>query len=845
MARGGGRGDKGGGQMAFLDNLVRDLRFSVRSLARSPGFTAVAVLSLALGIGAGTAVFSLVNAILLRALPVPNPEELRVLQWSGTDVHMRSYDGSAWVEDGNRWSDAEAVSPPAFLALRAHGAPEADVFGFYPVPDAAVAADGRAFVASGLMVSDNFFSALQVRPSIGRLLEPGEDYGGGDGVVVAYDCWQRQFGGDPGVLGRTVALNGTAFTVVGVLAPGFSGVQPGEPTDFYVPLSAGSPFLYTSIEADWHWFVRMMARLHPGLSDARLAAALDVGFAGQTGTVLKNAKVQVEAGTGGLAYDREQYGKPLQLILAVVGLVLVAACANLAGLLLARGADRRHEVAVRAALGGGRWRLFQQALTDSLTIALLGGGLGVVLASWGRSTLASLLAGDASGLRYDFSLDHRVLAFSLAITLAAAVMAGLLPSLGASRANPVAAFRSRGAIAPARARVGHLLVVGQICLALLVLTSAGLFARTLANLTRVDVGFPLERLLLVGLNIRGGVGADADPAGFYDRLEASVATIPGVRHAAVVEFPLLSPGGHSGTLAGFVNGPSAAEEMQVSRLRVGEAFFATMGIPIVSGRGPTASDAGDAPKVVVVNESFVRRLVAGRDPIGLAFRMWDAEWRIVGVCGDAKYTNLKEPAPPTAYFPYRQMFYSRFRGTHLRHAYVALRTALPPLAVAADVRRAVARIDPGVAVTAVTTEEQVRDRAIARERLVATLCGGLAGLALLLSWVGLFGLMAYGVARRTPEIGIRMALGASRVNITGPIVRDALLLTTAGIAVGLPLSFVLGRLFRSRLFGVTPGDPWSTLAAVAALLLTAAGAAWIPARRAQRVEPTEALRCDA
>ncbi len=831
--------------MHWIENLRRDVRLGIGSLARSPGFTAVAVLSLAVGIGAGTAVFSLVQAMLLRSLPVPNPHELRIIQWSGTDVRMRSFDGNS-RQDGNRWVAAEAVSHPAFLALRAQGAAVADVFGFYPLRDAAVVAAGQAFVADGAMVSDNFFSALQLRPLAGRVLAPGEDYQGGRmNVVIGHDFWQRRFGLDPGVVGRSVTLDGTAFTVVGVLEPGFTGVQPGQAGDFYVPMSVGSPFLYTSIDADWHWFVRVMARLLAGAADTRLAAALDVAFARQAASTMKQPGILVEPGHAGLAENRDQYRKPLLLMLSAVGLVLLVACANLAGLLLARGAGRRHEVAVRAALGASRWRLFQQSLAESLTIALLGGGLGVLLAAWAQPALVDLLAMDADGLRYDFSLNLPVLGFSLAVSLAAALLAGLLPAIRCGRADPMNALRGHGSLAGLRLRAGRILVVAQVCLSLLVVTSAGLFVRTLANLSRVDAGFSLERLLLVSLNLRGGTYADTSPIQFYERVLAEVAAVPGVKGSAMVEFPLLGPGGSTGGLDALVGGPPApAAPMQVRRLRVSESFFTTMGVPILRGRALSRADSAEAAKAVVVNEAFVRNFLPGRDPVGVSFATWGAQWTIVGVCRDAKYGDIREPASPTAYFPYRQMFYSRYARTHLRTASIAARTALSPLALASEVRQAVARVDPGVAVTMVTTQEEVRDRSIARERLLAIFGGGLAGLALLLSCVGLFGLMAYSVSRRTGEIGVRMALGATRPDVARAVLGEALLLAAAGAAVGLPLSLALTRLVTSQLFGVKPGDPSSMALALVAVLATAAAAAWIPAWRAQRIQPIEALRYD-
>jgi predicted permease len=831
--------------MAWAEHLAGDIRFGVRSLRAAPGLALVAVLSLGLGIGAATAVFSLANAILLRSLPVPNPTDLRLLRWSATDVRVRSYDGAADSRPDGTWTGAESFSPPALASLRARARGQADVFGFYPLTNVAVRAGDQAFVADGLLVSENFLSGLQVRPFIGRLLRPGDDYAADHGsVVIGFEWWERYFGRDPAALGRTVTFNGKAFTIVGVLAPGFTGVQPGLSCSFYVPMAAGSPFLYTAITNDWHWFVRLMARVKPGESDERLASLAAATLAADTGASMKGARVAVEPGQAGLGYDRARYGRPLVLILAVVTLVIASACANLAGLLLVRGTARRHEAAVRAALGGSRGRLFQQALVESATLAVAGGVLGVVLALWGREALASLLSGTADGLRYDFSLDARVLGFSLALTFASALIAGFLPSLRAGQAHPADALRSRGALASPRLRAGRVLVGVQVGLALLVLTCAGLFVRTVVNLGRLDAGFPVERLLIVSLNLRGGVEADLDPARFYERAEAAVAAIPGVRSAAVLEFPLLGAGGSSGDFTWTTGGQPAASSLGVRRLRVSESFFATLGIPIVGGRGFGAQDAADAPKVAVVNESFVRQYVPGGNPIGMAFRMWGADWQIVGVCKDVKYQTLRESPGPTTYYPYKQMFYSRYRASHLRNGSIVARTAVEPLTLSSAVRQAVADVDPGVPITGITTQERVRDQGFSQERLLAALCLGLAALALFLSCVGLFGLMSYSVTRRTGEIGLRMALGATRFDVTAPIVRDALVLTGAGVAVGLPLSFWLTRLVKNQLFGVTPADPLSVALAVTVLFVTAAAAAWIPAHRAQQVEPVDALRHD-
>jgi predicted permease len=610
-------------------------------------------------------------------------------------------------------------------------------------------------------------------------------------------------------------------------------------------MSARSPFLYRAITENDHWFVQLMARLRPGTSDARLKAALNVAFARATAPVVKQPDVLVEPGHGGLTQDRNRYRKPLLLMLGVVGLVMLAACANLTGLSLARGAVRAHELAVRSALGANRWRLFRQALTESIVLTLLGGGLGILLAISGRSAIARLLAGSASGLHYDFSLDFIVLSFSMVIGLITALLSGLWPALRASRVAPVDGLRSRGTMGAPRLRSGRILVASQICLSLLLLTGAGLYVRTLANLTRINAGFSVEKLLIAKLNIRSGDYANNQPAEFYKRVENAIAVLPGVQAVTVIEFPLLAHvGSSSGVdgLSGRSSDPTATTPMQTQRLTVSEAFFTTMGIPILQGRGFAANDAAEAPKVVVVNESFVRDYLPNDDPIGISFSVWSARWQIVGVCRDAKYSDIKEAVKPTTFFPITQRFYSRYRDKHLRDASIAVRTALSPLALSTAVRKVVAQIDPGVAVTQITTQKVVRDQGISQERLLAVLCCSLAGLAVLLSCIGLYSLIAYNVARCTGEIGIRMALGATRRNIAWPILREAVLLALAGVAIGVPVALALARFVKSQLYGVAPTDPTTLIGAGVLLMIVAIFTAWIPARRATKVDPMVALR---
>ncbi len=818
-----------------MSTLDQDLKYELRMLVKSPGFTVVAVLSLALGIGASTAVFSLANAILLRSLPVPNPHELRVLHWTGTNLRLSSWSGGD-----------TSYPPPVFFRLREQAASQADVFGFVPLENIIARSQGEVFPVHGLMVSDNFFSGLGVQPLIGRSLSAGEDYAAaGTSVVISYDWWEKHYALDPVALGQILTLNGTGFTIVGVLPRGFVGVQPGRPAAFYVPMATQSQFLYTAITSNFHWYVRLMARLRPGTSDAQLQAALEVAFAPAVAEFMQEPRITIEPGRGGETYDRSHYRRPLLVMAGVVALVMLVACANLAGLSLARGASRQHELAVRAALGSGRWRLIRQSLTESLVFALLGGGLGILVAVWARTGFARLLAGSAGDLHYDFSLDAKVLGFTLASALVTALLSGLLPALRAGRINPVHGLKCRGALGAPRLRAGRILVAAQIGISLLLLAGAGLYVRTLVNLVRVNAGFNAEKLLLFRVNIRGAGYATADPARFYAGVQDALAAIPGVRAASLVEFPLLSGSGSSGSFNAFSGRPAVdGTSMNACRLTVGETFFSTLGIPIVQGRGFSTTDVEGAPKVIVVNNAFVRKYLPDEDPLGLAIPVWGADWQIVGVCSDIKYSTLKEEVPPTAYFPFRQRFYSRYRESHLRTPCFAVRTVLPPLALVTAARKAVVALDPDVAVTDFTTQDAVRDRSISQERLFAALCGSLAGLALLLSCIGLYGLMAYHVARRTSEIAIRMAIGATGRHIAGPILREALLLAAIGIGVGLPAAFAATGLIKNQLYGVEANDPITMAGAIIVLVTVAVTAAWLPARRAAKVDPMVALRCD-
>ncbi len=825
---------------SFGEALLQDARFALRMLWRSPVFTGVTVISLALGIGAGTAIFALVHAVLLRSLPVPNPHELLVLRWSGTNPQTGNSMGSQ-ISDAAGHVTADSVSYPVFLSLREQCATQADVFGFAELHEMGITVRARhePFAAAGLLVSDNLFPSLGVRALIGRLLGPEDNAGGAAPVIViTYEWWQREFNLDPAALGHAVTLNGNPFTIVGVLPREFPGVVAGNRTEFYVPMSA-QPQLLPSwpLAAPDRWFVRLMARKKPGAHNAHIESALNVAFARETETIMKQPKMLLSDGRTGFSGQRSQYATPLLLLLGIVGVVILVACANLAGLLLARGAARQHEFAVRAAIGAGRWRLIRQSLTESMLIALFGGALGILVAVWGKTIIARLLAGSPDDWHFDTSLDLSVLGFALGMVLLTALLSGLLAALRAGQSDPLAGLRERASLGAPRLRMGRALVVAQVALSVLLLAGAGLYIRTLVNLARINPGFTTENLLLFRVSPRTAGYRGFKSVGFYDSAQQSLAAIPGVQSVTLTQNPLLN-GSMSGGSFFTVTGQSYGFEPGAHKHTVSETFFATMGIPVLLGRELRASDSEQAPKVVVVNQSFARSYFPEKNPLGQTLKVKgnDAEWQIVGVCQDTKYTGIRAEIPPTVYFSFRQ--------DAISFACFAVRTVLPPPAIVPAVRKAVAAVDPLVPLAGITTQSALRDKSIAQERLFASLCGALAFLAVVLSCIGLYGLLANNVARRTSEIGIRMALGATRRNVAGPILREAVLLVLAGLVVGIPASLALARIIQSQLYGVAAADPITFIGGAVLLITVALMSAWIPARRAAKVEPMVALRTE-
>lgn len=827
-----------------IEILWQDFRYSLRLLRRSPVFTIVAVASLALGIGANTLIFSLINTVLLKSLPVRDPHELRVVLWSATKASFENYSGAGTRPQPSGLRTGGSFSYPIYREFRDRAAGFSDLFAFAGVHEASVVHRGEAFTATGLAVSGNFCRGFGVRALLGRTLTPEDDRAGAPPVaVVTHSYWERRAAFDPGILGQNIMLNGSGYTVVGVLPPKVYGPVPGAETDFLVPLSAQPRILPRfPLESQKHWWLQVMGRLEPGADERQARASLEVLFPPllkASAQRIEQAGIVLEDGrSGAVTGYKIQFRRPLLFLLGAVGLVLLIACANLASLLLARGAARRRELALRTAIGAGRFRLVRQLLVESLLLSLAGAGLGLALGASARTVLLSQVLPAGATARFDTATDARVLAFTLALALITALLFGLGPAFRAARVDPVCGLRDDSARTAPRLRLGKGLVSAQVALSLLLLAGAGLMLRTLVNIWSVEPGFQTEGLLLFRLNAATAGYKERQLVDFYERVRQRAAAIPGVTAVTLSDVRLVSGSVSTWgfTVPGRVLKPG--EHLQANTLFVGDAFLATMGIPLLLGRDLAASDNADAPQAAVVNEAFARTIFPSEVPLGKTFRVGKSDIQIVGVCRDAKYSQLTRATEPTMYRPYRQ------KSGQLGAMHFEVRTATPPLSVASAVRRAVTVLDRNVPLTDFKTQEAQIEESIAPQRLLTILCGSFAALAVLLSAVGLYGVMAYTVARRRAEIGIRLALGADRGSVLRMILREALLLVAAGVAVGLPAALALTRLVERALFGVKPQDPATFAGAVLLLLAVAAAAAWVPARRASRLEPVTLLRCE-
>lgn len=810
-----------------MSGFGRDVAYAFRQLRRQPGFTAVVVLTLALGFGANTALFSVVDAVLLRPLPVADPSALVLFQWtSGPSPAVGYLTGEWWQEPATGRFTASSFSYPAFEAFRDDSTTLAATFAWADLRRASLAVDGEADLASGQLVSGGYYAGLGVPAILGRTITPEDDRAGAEVVaVISHGYWQRRFGGAPGVIGRTGTLDGRPFTIVGVSPRGFSGTLPvGHSADVSVPLLAwrapGEPYLS---KPAWYW-LQVMGRLQPGVTAAQaeteMAARLASGSAGRAGD---EPRLRLSDGSQGLTRRRHEQRQPLVVLAAVTGVVLLMACATVAGLLLARGAARQREIGVRLALGAGRRRIVRQLLTESTLLGALGGVLGVALAFWTKDALAASLMPDGAP---SVALDGRALAFLGATSVFVAVLSGLAPALRAARVDLTRDLRD-GERAGARLGLGRTLVVAQVAMSLVLLVGAGLFLRTLRNLTRVDTGLAAEGVHL--FKVHAVTSGKADSLELSRRLLERFQTLPGVRAAGVSTHQLV--GDRTDRTRVTIEGRPASHADEFAHLnRVGGDFFAALGIPMRAGRAIGPQDDVGSPPVVVINEAFARVYFPAQNPLGR--RVNGAE--VVGVAADTRYGALRDPAPPA-------MFVPAFQQTEGSSSF-QVRTVGSSASVAPLLRQAAREVTPTAALYDFTTPRQQVEGSVTRERLLAGLTSFFGALTLLLASLGLYGLMAYAMGRRTREIGVRMALGARPVDVLRMALGGGLRLVLAGAALGVVSALALTRLTTSVLYGVAPSDPLTIATATLLLGGVTLLACWLPARRAARVDPTVALR---
>jgi predicted permease len=834
-----------------LEELGQDLRYTWRTLFRERSVALFAVLSLTLGIGANTAIFSLMEAALWKPMPVRDPQRLRVFTWTaGPHAAVDStWDDWDRVRPNLGYNLSASFTYGAFEAFAADGRVFDRVFAFKPVGRVTALVDGQAELVGADLVSGGTYEGLGIVPALGRPIVPSDDQRGRTRTVavISNGYWTRRFGRDPNVLGRVIQVNQTPVTIVGVNPPGFTGLSSQASPDMFMPLTMQpvvQPYRYTAngnlLDDVDTWWLNVIGRLKPGVTDAEAEAVLQ-------GTLLEVVrKAQPESvnlaqpylrffpGARGLDNLAENFGAPLTVLLWFVVVLLLIACANVANLLLARASSRRRELSLRLALGAGRARLARQLLTEGLVLGVCGGGFGVLLAYGIRDIVPGLLLPSWTPAHFEAVFDGRVLTLALAVTLATSVLFSLLPVWQAVRGDVHAALKDGGrtvvnAAYPLR---GRALIVFQISLSVVLLVAAALFLRTLANLRSVGLGFRPERIVLFTIDPPRAKYMKRARTSVFEEIDRQIAGIPGIESSSLSEVVLVSGGDARTTITLAGTTPEKRVETWVNT--VGYRFFDTMEIPIVVGRSYNASDGRSSAKVAIVNQEFVRTYVSG-NPIGQRFRSGSGTYEIVGVCGDTQFNRARAPIRPI-WFDLLPQADDIGAMTFAVKTSTSLSTILPAI------REAVRTVDNDLAIYDLHTQQQQIDSTMAYERLFVTLTSAFGVLALILASVGIYGLLAQNVSRRTPEIGIRMALGATAANVLAMVLREASLLAVIGVIIGTAAAGALGRVVQATLFGVTPIDPVAIGGAVSAMLIVALLAGWLPARRACRLNPLLALR---
>jgi predicted permease len=860
----------------FVEELWQDLRYGLRMLLKSKGFTVVAVLSLALGIGANTALFSVVDAVLLKTLPVAEPERLVLFEWqAGLPFRTNGMSGTSSELALFRYDIFEKMRQAPAAAPES---PLSDFFAFAPIYEGIAVVGDQAEIVDGQAVSGGYYAGLGVQPILGRAITDEDDKpGAAPAVVLSHQFWQERFGANPAVIGQPLKLNKMSFTIIGVTPSAFTGtLQVGYYPAVTVPIAC-EPLLRSensglgTANEPGLWWLHLMGRLKPGATYEQARESLNGAFQAAALEVMppprnENEPAQLDpkdyprlvaqSGSRGMLDDRREYSATIYGLFIVVALVLLIACANVANLLLARAALRGPEISVRLAVGAGRWRLVRQLLTESVLLAASGGAVGVLFAFWGKSALQALTDKDTGFLPngVDLSLNWRVLAFTLVISLLTGVLFGLAPAWRATSLDLATSLKASRRTTGAVSRLSKGLIVAQVALSLLILVGAGLFIRTLYNLQHVNLGFNQENLLLFRLEPQQGGYKGERLLQFYQRLFDRLDNLPGVRAATFERTPLIANDNWANSILLAGETEMTAGPRGTSRQTARENYFTTMEIPLLRGRGFTAQDDKRGPLVAIVNQTFARKYFPDDDALGkrVTFRVSKREVEIIGIVADTKYTRQREEIKPLLYTPWRQ------EGAMIGKMHFAVRTTGEPTALADAVRKVVRELDGTLPVTEVTTQRARSQATLGRERLYARLLSFFGGLALLLAAIGLSGVLAYSVAQRTNEIGIRMALGAQAHDVLRLVIWQGMKLVLVGLVAGAAGGYAVKRLVESKyvsledwqrqfggqLYGVSAADPWTFSVIATLLTLAALAACYAPARRATKVDPMIVLRSE-
>ena len=807
----------------MMDALIRDIRFGFRSLIKQPVFTLTAVLSLALGIGATTTVFSLIDAVMLRSLPVHHPEQI-------VEISTRTTEGGLHPD----------FSYPLYSALR-DSSPEFDGMIAYSNSSFGLTAGDQTERLLGEYVSANYFDVLGARPSLGPGFAPDDEKPGAPAVaIISYDFWKKRFAGDASVLQRTIALNGHPFSIIGVAPPSFYGLVRGLRTDVWITVPQvavleGDVDRMAERKSSWLTLAgRLKSQFTRQQAQTLMSGHMPAGFEVARGR--GNWDVVLTKAAGGNDFVVSELARPLTVLFVAVGLILAIACANIAGLLLVRARARNKEIGIRLALGANRWRIIRQLLVESLVLAVAAGSLGLVVAIW-SSDLASHLRTTAGGaLSLDVSLNRRVLIFNFAVSVLTVLFFGIVPALKASRVDLVPMLKDTSSLRSRRRRPSAhgIFVVTQIALSLVLLTGAGLFIRSLRNLRSIDKGFMGDNVLAVSLDMELEGFDKNSGANFYARTLESISALPGVQSATLASALPVTAGGMR--LQRPENGtqPAVNEPISIDIVRIAPRFFETIGLPLLRGRDFSAFDTAKARPSIIVNEAMARKFWPGNDPVGQTFNDGNQTYEVVGLARDTKYRNLREAPRMSMYRPLAQFYSSNIN--------LLVRTSTSPNAVIPAVQNQLHSLEPTVAVFNIRTLGEHVDRALYTERMQSLLFSILSVLALGLTAVGIYGVIAFSVVQRTREVGIRMALGAQRRDVLKMILTRGLVFAAWGAALGLVVCYWLSRLVTNQLYGVGAHDPGTMTTVTVLLIGVVLLASYIPARRATKVDPLTALR---